>query len=37
VPVAAAEQLELVRRIVKGSKPAHVTDEVAVVAESAGP
>jgi len=37
VPLAAAEQLELVRRIVKGSKPAHVTDEVAVVAESAGP
>lgn len=37
VPAAAAGQLELVRRIVKGSKPAHVTDEVAVVAESAGP
>jgi phage tail-like protein len=37
VPADAASQLELVRRIVKGSKPAHVTDEVAVVAESGKP
>lgn len=35
VPAAAAGQLELVRRIVKGSKPAHVTDEVVVLAEVA--
>ncbi|MDJ0356001.1 phage tail protein [Paenarthrobacter sp. PH39-S1] len=28
VPAAAADQLEIVRRIVRGIKPAHVTDEV---------
>lgn len=30
VPAAAAGHLELVRRIVKGVKPAHVTDEIEV-------
>ena len=30
VPSAAAGQLELIRRIVKGIKPAHVTDEIEV-------
>ncbi|MFI2564245.1 phage tail protein [Paenarthrobacter sp. NPDC018779] len=30
VPTAAADQLELVGRIVKGVKPAHVTDELVV-------
>lgn len=33
VPAAAAGQLELVRRIVKGVKPAHVTDELEVRAQ----
>jgi phage tail-like protein len=33
VPAEAAGQLELVRRIVKGVKPAHVTDEVLVRAD----
>ncbi|WAH95500.1 phage tail protein [Arthrobacter sp. MMS18-M83] len=31
VPAAAAGQVELIRRIVKGIKPAHVTDEIAVM------
>ena len=30
VPAEAAGQLELIRRIVKGAKPAHVTDEIEV-------
>ena len=33
VPAEAGGQLELVRRIVKGMKPAHVTDEVTVQAK----
>ncbi|MFJ4171893.1 phage tail protein [Paenarthrobacter sp. NPDC089714] len=39
VPAAAADQLELVGRIVKGVKPAHVTDELIVrpVGETGGP
>lgn len=36
VPAAAAGQLELVRRIVKGVKPAHVTDEIALAGETVG-
>ncbi|MFJ5958023.1 phage tail protein [Paenarthrobacter sp. NPDC092416] len=35
VPAEAAGQLELVRRIVNGVKPAHVTDEIALRTESA--
>jgi hypothetical protein len=31
VPAAAADQVELVGRIVRGIKPAHVTDEIEVV------
>ncbi|MCA4135433.1 phage tail protein [Arthrobacter sp. M4] len=33
VPPAAADQLELIRRIVKGIKPAHVTDTVEVAGD----
>ena len=33
VPAEAGGQLELIRRIVKGMKPAHVTDEVTVQAK----
>jgi phage tail-like protein len=31
VPAAAAGQLELIRRIIKGIKPAHVTDDIEVM------
>lgn len=31
VPAAAADQVELIRRIIRGIKPAHVTDEIEVL------
>ncbi|WP_416417475.1 hypothetical protein [Paenarthrobacter aromaticivorans] len=37
VPAEAGGQLELIRRIVKGMKPAHVTDEVTVQAMNGEP
>jgi len=35
VPAAAADQADLVRRIVHGIKPAHLTDELVIVEEAA--
>jgi phage tail-like protein len=37
VPAAAADQVHLVRRVVEFTKPAHVTDEIIVAPEPAGP